>query len=65
MSDVFHRPLNVIVLSYLAMAKVRRKNETNKEKRKKVTQNSKNRRYFSDFITEKALSGQNFVILQA
>lgn len=37
----------------------------NEEKHKKVTQNSKIRQYFSDFITEKALSEQNFVILQA
>ena len=56
MSDVFHRPLNVIVLSYLAMAKVGKKNETNKEKRKKVTQNSKNRRYSALFYAEKQIS---------
>jgi len=38
------------------MAKVRRKNETNKEKRKKVTQNSKNRRYSALFYAEKQIS---------
>ena len=56
MSDVFHRPLNVIVLSYFAMAKVRKNPETNKEKRKKVTQNSKNRRYLALFYAEKQIS---------
>ena len=37
----------------------------NEEKHKKVTQNSKNRRYSALFYAEKALSEQNFVILQA
>ena len=48
----------------LAMAKIDKNPETNKEKRKKITQNLQNRRYFSDFITDLHLLEQNFVILQ-